>query len=374
MGKVVESNFTVQGLVRLLLGALVTVVVFSLLWYFSDVVVYILISALLAIMFRPMVTKLQVFNVGRFRIGRGAASFLTLIAIWALVMLVFSSLVPIIFSKIQQLSSIDFSAVLSKVEGPILTVQGYLHDTFMIPVGQLSLKDSLLLFGRGVADFDLLNVAISSTFGVVVTVAIAFFSISFITYYFLKDENLFESMVSSFFPSRYRENVSRALDSVTNLLSRYFVGLLAESAIVATSVSTVMICFGMVPSDAFFMGIVMGVINVVPYAGPFIGICFSMFLGVVSPIEAMGVGSTVVLILSTLLVVEALDYFVLQPWLYSERVKAHPLEIFIVILLSGYVAGVVGMLLAIPSYTVLRVFGKEFFSQYSLVRKLTKEL
>ena len=63
-----------------------------------------------------------------------------------------------------------------------------------------------------------------------------------------------------------------------------------------------------------------------------------------------------------------------QPTLYSERVKAQPLEIFLVILIAGSLAGVIGMLLAIPLYTVLRVFAKEFFSQISLVRKLTEKI
>ncbi|MBQ5596648.1 MAG: AI-2E family transporter, partial [Rikenellaceae bacterium] len=64
----------------------------------------------------------------------------------------------------------------------------------------------------------------------------------------------------------------------------------------------------------------------------------------------------------------------LQPVLYSNRVKAHPLEIFIVILIAGNLAGVVGMLLAIPSYTVIRVFAKEFFNNFRLVQALTENL
>ena len=64
----------------------------------------------------------------------------------------------------------------------------------------------------------------------------------------------------------------------------------------------------------------------------------------------------------------------LQPTIYSERVKAHPLEVFLVILVAGYMAGVLGMLLAIPSYTVLRVLAKEFFSEFSLVKKLTQNI
>ena len=118
----------------------------------------------------------------------------------------------------------------------------------------------------------------------------------------------------------------------------------------------------------------MGVMNVVPYAGPLIGGLTSVFLGVVTPIEGMTAGHTVTVIVGSLLILKGMDDFILQPTLYSERVKAHPLEIFLVILIAGSLAGIVGMLLAIPSYTVLRVFAKEFFSQFSLVQKLTQKI
>ena len=88
----------------------------------------------------------------------------------------------------------------------------------------------------------------------------------------------------------------------------------------------------------------------------------------------MGTGERLSVIAGSLLIIKGFDDFVLQPTLYSERVKAHPLEIFIVILIAGSLAGIVGMLLAIPSYTVLRVFAKEFFSQFRLVQKLTEKI
>ena len=126
--------------------------------------------------------------------------------------------------------------------------------------------------------------------------------------------------------------------------------------------------------DACFIGVMMGVMNVIPYAGPLMGGIASLFVGIVTPIEGMTIGYTLAVIAGTLLTVKGLDDFVLQPTLYSERVNAHPLEVFIVILLAGSVGGILGMLLAIPSYTVLRVFAKEFFSQYALVKKLTKDI
>ncbi len=369
-----SNSLTLYGVIKYIIGFATVGIALFLLWYFSDVVIYILISAILAIMFRPMVNGLARIKIKRRVLSRSFAALITLFVIWALFAFLFSLLVPLIFSKIYQLTNIDFNSVLSSIQEPVLYVQHYVQNLLSLPESDIDINESLVQWVSGVVDFSTINSAFSSIIGLVASSVITFFSVSFITFFFLKDESLFFSMVSSMFPSKYDENVMRALNSISYLLSRYFVGLLAESTLIAILVSIAMICFGMHASDAFFIGIVMGVMNVVPYAGPFMGACFAVFLGVVSPIESLGVGSTVCVIVSSLAVIKGIDDFVLQPTLYSERVKAHPLEVFIVILLSGYVAGIVGMLLAIPSYTVLRVFGKEFFSQYSLVRKLTKEL
>ena len=202
---------------------------------------------------------------------------------------------------------------------------------------------------------------------------IAVFSVSFITFFFLKEEGLFYAMVTSVFPEHYHDNITRALDSVTVLLARYFTGILSESLLLTIAVTLVMMAFGMKAADAGFIGLIMGVMNVVPYAGPLIGGVVSVFVGIVSPIEGMSVGHTAFVIAGSLLILKGMDDFILQPTLYSERVKAHPLEIFLVILIAGSLAGILGMLLAIPSYTVLRVFAKEFFSQFRLVRKLTEK-
>ncbi len=372
-----QSNnniFSPESVLRFLIVVACVAAVVSLLWYFSEIVVYILISAVLAIMFRPLVAMISDLKIGSFSFSRRWAATLSLFIIWGLFAGLCSALLPLIFAKFYQLESLDVRETLSRIDEPILYVQHYIQQLFSMPESHFSLSESLMSWSSTLIDTESVNTLLTSIIGGAAWFVISFFSVSFITFFFLKDENLFFSMVSSLFPSSYEEGVNRALKSITYLLSRYFVGLICESALVATAVSVAMICFGMATSDALFMGVVMGVLNVIPYAGPFLGACCSVFLGVVTPIEGMGVVNTVMAIIFSLSIIKGLDDFLLQPTLYSERVKAHPLEVFIVILMSGYVAGVVGMLLAIPSYTVLRVFAKEFFSQFSLVRKLTKEL
>jgi predicted PurR-regulated permease PerM len=73
-------------------------------------------------------------------------------------------------------------------------------------------------------------------------------------------------------------------------------------------------------------------------------------------------------------ITKVIDNVVFQPQIFSRSVKSHPLEIFIVILIAATIGGVIGMLIAIPAYTVLRVIAKEFFNQNKLVQKITEGL
>lgn len=359
---------------RYIAGAVVTAVILFLIWYFRDIVLYILVSAVLAIIGRPLVNRLAKIRIRRRRIPRWAAAFITLLTIWVVFGTACSLFVPLVFGKIYELATLDFGTVLETIREPIERVQDYLHTLFMMPESKLSLSDVLAsAFGK-LIDYHTVNTAFSSIINVGVSFVIALFSVSFITFFFMKEDGLFYAMVTAVFPDRYEENVTRALDKITVLLSRYFGGLLIESGILMTVISIAMMIFGMRAEDAFFIGLIMGVMNVIPYAGPLLGGIASMFVGIVTPIDGYTVGDTVLTIVLTLLVIKCMDDFVLQPTLYSKRVKAHPLEVFLVILIAGSVAGILGMLFAIPSYTVLRVFAKEFFSQVSLVRKLTENV
>ncbi len=360
--------------VRFVVGAVVATVVLSILWFFSDIVAYILVSAVLAVMGRPLVRRIVAFEIRGRHVPRSVAALLTLMLIWVIGSIFCALFVPLVFNKIHELINLDFKAVIAGIQGPVMQIQEYLCDLFALSDKDISLTDSLANTMRDVVDMDSLNRMVSSIVRVVFSSVISILSISFITFFFLRDEGLFYSMVTSMVPSRYQNNVTHALDSVTLLLSRYFSGLFSESFMLMVAVALSMMAFGMKPGNACFIGLIMAVMNVVPYAGPFVGGVISVFVGIVNPIGDMGAENTALVIISVLLVLKGLDDFVIQPTLFSERVKAHPLEIFLVILMAASLAGIWGMLLAIPSYTVIRVFAKEFFSQFSLVRKLTDKI
>ena len=130
-------------------------------------------------------------------------------------------------------------------------------------------------------------------------------------------------------------------------------------------------------SNALVIGLVTGVLNVIPYIGPLIGICSGLLAGLVLNLELESYQQLMPLLLymtGVMLLTQLLDNVLFQPFIYGNSVHAHPLEIFLVILMAGSLAGIPGMFLAIPAYTVFRVILKEFFNKYKLVKKLTQSL
>ena len=358
-----NTDKIIKGVATLIIIAAVLAV----LGYLWHVVVYVAAAAILAILGRPLVRVISSVKLFGKTISRSIAAAITLVAIWIVAGGLLALFAPLVLSKVYELVNLDWPAITEMVRQTLIDVEHYLERNlpFDVPSLEVMLKDKVVsIFTPEMLE----GVA-----GYVLNAVIAFFSISFITFFFLREDGLFYKGVALFFPDKYHENVYRALDSITKLLSRYFAGLFVESLMLMTVISVVMMLFGMDVSDALIIGLIMGVMNVVPYAGPVIGASISVLLSMLAPIDG-NILYTVAVLLSTIIVVKVVDDFVIQPTLYSERVQAHPLEVFLVILVAGYIGGVWGMLLAIPLYTILRVFAREFLSEYSIVQKLTNQM
>jgi predicted PurR-regulated permease PerM len=178
-------------------------------------------------------------------------------------------------------------------------------------------------------------------------------------------------------PDKYVEHVTRALYSVKKLLTRYFIGIVIQSTCIMTLVTIGMTIAGIDFQQAVVMGLILGILNVIPYAGPWIGLFIAIIMGVASHIN-QDFTTVVIPLVTYMIIVEAIthliDNILFQPVIFSNSVKAHPLEIFIVVLAAGFAAGIPGMIFGIPAYTVLRVFAREFFYNFKAVQKITSSL
>lgn len=358
-----NTDKIIRGIATLIIIAAVLAVV-GYLWH---VVLYVAAAAVLAILGRPLVRILNSVSLFGRRMSRGIAAAITLVVIWIIAGGLLALFAPLILSKAYELAYLEWDSIKEVISQALLDVEVFLESN--LPIDVPNLEDMLREKFSSIFTPDMLE----GVAGYALNAVIAFFSISFITFFFLREDGLFYKGVALFFPDKYHENVYRALDSITKLLSRYFAGLFVESIVLMTVISVVMMLFGMGASDALIIGLIMGVMNVVPYAGPVIGATISMLLSMLTPIDG-DIMFTIVVLASTIIIVKVIDDFIIQPTLYSERVQAHPLEVFLVILAAGFIGGVWGMLLAIPMYTILRVFAREFLSEYSIVQKLTNQM
>lgn len=350
-----------------------TAIALFLVWYFSSIVAYILISAVLAIIGHPLVSKLESLRLKGRNMPRWMAAAVTLVTIWVVGVLFFYLFLPLVYGKLNELSAFDMEHVADMIREPLNELQARLEKAFSIRNSDFSIADELSKQAP-IINMDGVNRALQSFISFIGGALVALFSITFITFFFLKEDQLFVNMIAAVLPTKYEENVRRAMDSVTKLLIRYFTGILTESTLIMFAIAITLMLFGFSAQTAFFMGLVMGILNVIPYIGPIIGATLCLLIGLFTPTIAASPVNIFLIIGGTILVVKGLDDFILQPWLYSNRVKAHPLEIFLVILIAGNVAGILGMWLAIPAYTVLRVFAKEFFNNFRLVQKLTEKI
>ena len=159
-------------------------------------------------------------------------------------------------------------------------------------------------------NINLINNLLSSIVGTIGSLLIAIFSISFITFFFLKESTLFYDMVIIMFPKKYEQNISRALDSVTNLLIRYFTGIVSESGIMTVLVTVGLLIFGFSWHDALIIAMFVGVLNVIPYLGPIIGIAIGIFIGVVGSTSDLSVFALMLRIAGTILFAQGVDNFI----------------------------------------------------------------
>lgn len=359
--------------ILLIVGALVFI---FLAWYFRNIVTYIIIASVLGVIGRPMVRWLRKIKIWKFKLGLTVSALLTLIAIWTFFISIFRFLIPLLATKFYDLSSINIDDYLQQIEGPLnrLTLLLYGESISLTDGAFLSLlSEKMSTFLRVSHVTDLFG-ALAVTIG---NLMIGFFSVSFITFFFLRDEKMFKNGLLLFVPVAYEERVARTLERIAYLLRRYFIGIILEIVMVMALDTIGLTIIGLDFSNAVVIGMFCGLFNVIPYLGPWIGALSGLIIGLALNINADFMSVTLPLLGLMVIVfvaVQIIDNILFQPLIYSSSVKAHPLEIFLVILAAGSFAGIIGMILAVPVYTIFRVFGAEFLSEIKLIRKITENM
>jgi predicted PurR-regulated permease PerM len=216
---------------------------------------------------------------------------------------------------------------------------------------------------------------LNSILGTIGSFGMGLVSVLFITFFFLKDRIMFIIGFKQLIPNKQEEQILSSAEKIYYLLSRYFLGLLLQLFIVFVLYAIVLFIFDI--PNLIIIAFLCAVLNIVPYVGPLIA---SVLAAVLTMLGNLGSDFQAVVLPTTLYVllgfwiVQIIDNNLSQPIIFSKSVSSHPLEIFLVILIAGFLSGIVGMILAVPFYTILKVIGKEFFPDNAVIQLLTKNI
>lgn len=355
-------------------GIVAGVIVAYLVWRFSNIVFYILIAAVLSLIGRPLVSKFNSIRIGKFHIPNSISALMALLVIILIVLSFIGIFVPLIAKQANLISNIDLTSLSQSVQKPMHDLEAFLKKYNFITEDE-TLRQLITTQLESILSFASFSDTVTSIVGVTGSIFIATFSILFLSFFFMKDAYLLDELIENLTPVKYQHEIQNILSQSKYLLSRYFIGLLIELTTMMTLLSVGLTIFGV--RNSLLIGFFGGLMNVIPYLGPIIGATVGVALAVSTSIS-IGMYSEIIPLIFIVIGVFAgsnlIDNIVLQPLIYSNSVKAHPVEIFLVILIAGSMAGIPGMILAIPSYTVLRIIAKEFLSQLRVVQKLTKNI
>ncbi|MDR0691758.1 MAG: AI-2E family transporter [Prevotellaceae bacterium] len=347
-------------------------------WYFSNILIYILISAVFSLIGRPIVKRLDRIRILKKQFPRVLSATITLLMFWALILLFIFVLSPLITGLVGELSSIKPDELITNIAYLLHNIETWIIKTIPGVDPDFSLQKTLI---TGLSNFinesALLNIFGSVT-NMLISIGAGMFVVSFITFFFLKEDHLFSNGVMALFPQKYEENARHAFQSVSTLLGRYFIGIFIDIFCVMTIITLGLTFIGGLPfTTALVLGFIAGILNLIPYIGPLVSLLLGCGIGLIVT-HSFGADANILLQMLKMALVyigtNIIDASFFQPYIYSNSIKAHPLEIFLVIITAGSVGGIIGMIIAIPAYTVVRVFAKEFFNHFRVVRKLTEKI
>ena len=350
----------------------------ALCWYFRSVLMYIILAFVVSLVSRPLVSLMRKVQVKGKRAPDWLLAILSIFFVIAGLSLVVTQAIPVVVNIIREAAVFnDMNLSGSDISD---TVNGWVVGLFPSLGPDYDAISVILDYLKNATSGFSITGLLGSVAGAVVNLAVGLFAVVFISFFFVKDDKLFSRIVAALVPDPIEGKVTDAIGDIERLLSRYFVGLLLEMLCVAFFNFLGLSLIARIGANyALGIAFIAGILNIIPYVGPIIGEVLGVLLCLVLKYGA-GVGLDVniwifaLIVLAIMLGVQLIDNFVLQPLIYSTSIQASPLEIFIVMLMAGHLGGIVGMLAAIPGYTIIRGVAGRFFYDKKIVRRLMPDL
>ncbi len=359
-----NSNDLTKGIIKAFLFIVGCIVIYKTLSLIYIIFIYFAVAAVISLWGRPILLFLQ----KRLKFSN---TFATITTMLVLVMILFGLIllfVPILSEQSKNISLLNIEALEANATQLLNEVNAYAR------LYGVDLNDWIKkTFSK--IDYTILPNTLNGIVNILGSFTIGLFSVLFIAFFLLKDNTLLERIILTFFSDKHSSRISRSFERIKNLLSRYFVGLVFQITILLVFYSIVLLIFGV--SNAIIIAFICALFNLIPYLGPIIGGLLISFFTMTHNLDldfASEILPKTIFVFFGFVIGQLIDNFLSQPLIFSNRVKSHPLEIFVIIIVGGLLAGPIGMIIAVPTYTALKVVLKEFLNENKIVKALTKDI
>ncbi len=353
-------------------------IVAALCWYFKSVITYILVAVVVSLVAKPLVKLMQKIRIK----GRQAPSWflaaLSLLLVIGILLSVVSIIIPIVGNIIKDISLANIGNMAKGVSVPLAEFNEFLSTRVPSLGEDFKIEIAILQEIQKLFNPAAFSSIIGSAASFLTNFGIGLFSVVFIGFFFIKDDGLFTNIVCALVPDKHENTTEKAISDIGYLLSRYFIGVLLEIlgvALINFIGLTLVARLGF--NASIGIAFLTGIFNVIPYVGPLLGGALGTVLGLILKYtSASPIGLDVnfwvftIILIAIFCVAQLFDNFLYQPVIYSTSIKAKPLEIFIVLLIVGHIGGPLGMIIAIPCYTVVRVIAFRFFGHIKAIKRL----
>lgn len=360
------SKIIANGIIR----AIAIIVAFSLGIYFlyqiQAVLIYLVVALILTLIGNPFVD----FFKKKLKFSHTIATLLTIGIFVAIIFGIIILFIPLITSQSQNLSLLNTVKIEKNTLTLIEQINAFLESHHINAKKFLNFNTI-----ASKINFGIIPNFLNSILGTISSFGMGLASVLFITFFFLKDRVLFIIGAKQLIPDSHEVQILHSLEKINHLLSRYFIGLLMQLFIVFVLYLIVLLIFGI--PNALIIAFLCAILNIIPYIGPLIA---SILAGALSMLSHLGsdfkteILPLTIYVLIGFWIVQLIDNNLSQPIIFSKSVSSHPLEIFLVILIAGFLFGILGMVIAVPLYTILKVIGKEFFPENTFIQLITKDI
>lgn len=335
--------------------------------FFKTIFMPILLAGILYYMFNPIVKLLQKVKIGRFRLNRTWSVAILFLALFGIAAGGLFWLVPRLIQQVATLVN-NVPNIVRIIQGTLNDMNQHLnHYDWLKNVDFQSYATQL---ERGLSNYAKtfmtgLTTSVGTVIGMATSVTIIAVTVPVMLFYMLKDGQRLMPALRRMLPPKHADQTMDILAQMSSTLSHYIGGQVIECLFVMTFTSIGFTLVGL--KYGLLLGIFAGMCNIIPYVGPYIGVL---------PAVIVAIGTGLVEVISVLIVtiiVQQIDGNFVYPNVIGRTLKIHPLTIIVILMVAGNIAGLMGMILGVPLYAVVKVIVENIYHIWQLQSEQREE-